>query len=61
MEKGLVTHLVADAADRLGRALELTMSRIKALVAKVFASQDVNSRVYRQPSHVITFEWSMAR
>ena len=61
MEKGLVTHLMADAADRLGRALELTMSRIKALVAEVLASQDVNSRVYRQPSHVITFEWSMAR
>ena len=61
MEKRLVAHLVADATDRLYGTLKLSMSTTKTLVAEILAPQGVDSRVYRQPSHVVTFEWSVAR
>ena len=61
VEKRLVAHSVADATDRLFGTLELSMSRTKTLIAKIPTPQNVDSRVYRQPSHVVTFEWSVAR
>ena len=61
MEQRLMAKIMADATNRFGGTLKLTMARTETLVAKILTPQSVDSRVCRQPSHVVTFEWSVAR
>ena len=61
VEKRLVAHSVADATDRLFGTLELSMSRTKTLIAKVFAPKSVHPRVHRQAFHVVAFVGGVTR
>ena len=61
MEQRLVAKIVADATNRLGGAFKLPVTRTEAFIAKVFAPKSVHPRVHRQASHVVAFEWGVAR